>query len=110
MQDSWSYIKSLVKFFNKIKNIGKMPEGAILVKADVIRLCSSISHRVGLQVLRKRLNETDSTKVPTEEIVRMAEFILKNNSFEFNGGFKRQKSETAIGTKFSPPLFLHLHG
>ena len=33
----------------------------------------------------------------------MADFVLKNNFFEFNGEVKRQKSETAIGTKFSPP-------
>ena len=33
----------------------------------------------------------------------MAEFVLKNNFFEFNGGVKRQKSGTALGTKFAPP-------
>ena len=33
----------------------------------------------------------------------MADFILKNNFFEFNGEVKRQKSGTAIGTKFAPP-------
>ena len=32
----------------------------------------------------------------------MAEFVLKNNFFEFNGGVKRKKSGTAIGTKFAP--------
>ena len=33
----------------------------------------------------------------------MADFVLKNNFFEFNGEVKRQKSGTAIGTKFAPP-------
>ena len=33
----------------------------------------------------------------------MVEFVLKNNFFEFNDGVKRQKSGTAIGTKFAPP-------
>ena len=33
----------------------------------------------------------------------MAEFFLKNNFFEFNGEVKREKSGTAIGTKFAPP-------
>ena len=33
----------------------------------------------------------------------MTEFVLKNNIFEFNGEIKRQKSGTAIGTKFTPP-------
>ena len=33
----------------------------------------------------------------------MAEFVLKNNLFEFNGKVKRQYSGTTIGTKFAPP-------
>ena len=32
----------------------------------------------------------------------MAEFVLKNNYFEFNGQVKHQISGTAIGTKFAP--------
>ena len=31
----------------------------------------------------------------------MAEFVLKNNYFEFNGQVKQQISGTAIGTKFA---------
>ena len=103
MQDSWSYIKDSGDFLKKIKNIGKIPEGALLVTADVIGLYPSISHEAGLEALRKRLNERDSPKVPTEDIVQMADFVLKNNFFEFNGEVKRQKSGTAIGTKFAPP-------
>ena len=33
----------------------------------------------------------------------MADFVLKNNFFEFNGEIKRQKCGTAIGAKFAPP-------
>ena len=33
----------------------------------------------------------------------MAEFVPKNNYFEFNGSIKQQLSATAIGTKFTPP-------
>ena len=32
----------------------------------------------------------------------MAEFVLKNNFFEFNGQIKQQISGTAIGTKCAP--------
>ena len=32
----------------------------------------------------------------------MAEFVLKNNYFEFNGDCKPQISGTAIGIKFAP--------
>ena len=32
----------------------------------------------------------------------MAEFVFKNNSFEFNGYVKQQVSGTATGTKCAP--------
>ena len=74
MQESWPHNKDSGDFLKKIKNIGKIP-------ADVIGLFPSISHGAYLESLRKRLSERDSPK----DIVRMAEFVLKNNFFEFNG-------------------------
>ena len=59
MQERWSYIKDSGDFLKKIKNIGKIPEGAILVTEDVIRIYPSISHGAGLEALRKILNERD---------------------------------------------------
>ena len=103
MQERWSYIKDSGDFLKKIKNICKIPEGAIIVTADVIGIYLSISHETGLEALRKILNERDSPKVPTEDMVRMADFVLKNNFFEFCDEVKRQKSGTAVGTKYAPP-------
>ena len=51
MQDSWSYVKDYGDFLKKIRNIGKIPEGAILVTANVIGLYPSISHEVSLEAL-----------------------------------------------------------
>ena len=42
------------------------------------------------------------TKLPTEDIIKMAVFVLKNNLFEFNEKFYKQISGTAIGTKVAP--------
>ena len=39
----------------------------------------------------------------TEDIGKMADFVLKNNLFEFDSKFYKQISGTAIGTKFAPP-------
>ena len=74
-----------------------------MVTADVVGLYLSIPHKAGLEALRRRLNKRETFEIPTEDIVQMAEFVLKNNFFEFNGEVKRQKSGTAIGTKFAPP-------
>ena len=40
--------------------------------------------------------------ISTNDLVKMAEFVLKNNYFQFNGKVKQQISGTAIGTKFAP--------
>ena len=36
MPESWSYVKESGDFLEKIENIGKIPEGAIMVTADVV--------------------------------------------------------------------------
>ena len=85
-----------------MKHLSKIPEGAILVTADTVGLYPNISHDLGLQSLRKRLNETGICKVPTDEIILLAGFGLKSNYFEFHEKVCKQISGTAIGTKFAP--------
>ena len=60
-------------------------------------------HEAGLRALREALDKQDKTCIPTEDLVKMAEFVLKNNFFELNSKIKQQVSGTAIGTKFAPP-------
>ena len=87
----------------KVKNLEQIPDGAIFVTTIVLDLCASILHKAGLEAIRRRLNKREASEIPTiEDIVQMAEFVLKNNFIEFNGEVKRQKSGTAIGTTFAP--------
>ena len=48
MQDGWSYIKHTGDFLKKIKHLAKIPEGVILVTADVVELYPNIPHDLGL--------------------------------------------------------------
>ena len=98
-----SYIRDTNDFLFKLKNLRKIPENAFLVTADIVGLYLSIPHDEGLEVLRKQLNVFDNKSIPTEDLVKMAEFVLKNNYFEFNSSCKHQISGTAFGTKFAPP-------
>ena len=102
MKSGVSYIKDTNDFLFKLKNLGKITENAFLVTADVVVLYPSIPLNEGLEVLRKQLNAFDNKSVPTEDLVKMAEFVLKNNYFEFDSSFKHQISGTTIGTKFAP--------
>ena len=78
MQKSWSYIKDSGDFIRKIKNLTDIPEGAILVTADVVSLYPSIPHQSGLEALKKALDARENKFISTDDLVKMAEFVLKN--------------------------------
>lgn len=80
-----------------------MPSNAILVTADVVGLYPSIPHEDGLQYLHDRLEKREVKEVSSDDLVKLAKFVLKNNFFEFDSKVKQQISGTAIGTKFAPP-------
>ena len=102
MRKSKSYVRDTSHFLQRIGNLGEIPESAILVTMDVEALYPSIPHDAGLQALAEKLEEREAKTVPTEDLVEMADFVLKNNFFEFNGEIKQQISGTAMGTKFAP--------
>ena len=54
-----------------------------------------------MEVLRKQYDKFKDKMVPTEDIIKMAYFVLKNNLFEFDCKFYQQISGTTIGTKFA---------
>ena len=81
MQKSWSYIRDSGDFIRKIKNLTDIPESAILVTADVVGLYPSIPHQAGLESLKKALDERENKFISTDNTVKMAGFVLKNNYF-----------------------------
>ena len=84
MKQGNSYIKDTGDFLEILRAIGEIPKAAILVTADVVGLYPSIPHDEGLKVLRNQYDKFIDKTVPTEEIIEMAEFVLKNTLFEFN--------------------------
>ena len=103
MKTGKSYVKDTRDFLGKTKSLGRIPEDAFLVTADVVGLYPSIPHNVGLKALYEKLEERSDEKVPSTNLVDMVEFALKNNFFEFDSKVKQQTSDTTIGTKFVPP-------
>ena len=104
-----SHIKDTNHFLQKIQSLGNIPEDTILCTIDVVALYPSIPHNEGLGVLRKALDSRADRSVSTDSLMDLAEVVLKNNMFEFNGRFYHQIRGTAIGTKCAPPysiLFL----
>ena len=88
MRSSMSYIKDTNEFLLKLKNLRKVPDNAILITADVVGLYPTIPHNEGLEVLKKRIDNFYEKSIPTEDLFKMAEFVLKNNYFEFKSNVK----------------------
>ena len=70
MQNNWSCITESDDFLFKYKSIAKIPKGDMLVTGEVVGLYPGTSHGADLEALRKRL-----IKRPTEDIVRMVDFV-----------------------------------
>ena len=68
--------------------------------AYVVGLYSSIPHKAGLRGLKEVLKRREEKTIFTEDLLKMTEFVLKNNYFDFNGQVKHKISGTAISTKF----------
>ena len=83
MRKGCSYIKDFQDFINKSQKLGKIPDNAILVTADVVGLYPSIPYNIGLRATKETLEMREKKKIPTENLLQMAEFVLKNNFFEF---------------------------
>ena len=72
MRKGWSYIKDSQDFINKSRKLGKIPDNAILVTADVVGLYPSIPHNVGLRALKEAPDKREQKKIPTEDLLQMA--------------------------------------
>ena len=81
MKSGKSYVKDTGDFLEKIKSLGRIPEDAFLVTADVVGVYPSIPHDVGLKAIYEKLGERSDKKVPSTDLVDMAEFVLKSNFF-----------------------------
>ena len=88
---------------NNVKHLGQTPDGAILVTANVVGIYLNIPHKAVLETIKRRFIDTSeiTSGMLTGDTVHITEFVLKNNFFEFNEEFKRQKSGSSIHTKFA---------
>ena len=58
---------------------------------------------VGLKALRNALENRNYEKIPTESLIKMAEFVLKTITLNLIVIFFQQISGTPLGTSFAPP-------
>ena len=100
MQNGKSYVRDSGHFQEKIKNISTLLDGKQhwlgttaewVCTPEVVFII-----KLALSALKKALENRSVKKIPTEILIKMAEFALKNNLFdEFNNKVFQQISGTA---------------
>ena len=99
-----SYIKDEWDF---VRNLPKAVEGNFkLLSCDIVALYPSIPTDLGLQALEywvDKLPHLIDRRFTKQFILKIAEFVLKNNYFEFDGKIYHQIIGTAMGSIFAPP-------
>ena len=102
MENIWFCVKASGDILKKAKNVGSIPENAILVTADALGLYPNILHNAGLKLLHNMF-ESRNTRLFLRKIPLNSSFFSENKYFECNDDVKKQISGTAIGATFAPP-------
>ena len=80
-----SYLRDTQDFIKSIRDLGPIPEGAILCTLDVSSLYTNIPNHEGILAVANKLRG-DPTKAPiTSFILDLLTLVLHNMNFEFNG-------------------------
>ena len=97
------YIQDTIDFLKKIANLPTLPDDLILCTIGVVGLYPNIPHEEWLIGIRRALDTRKNKTLLTENLIELAECVLKNNIFEHNKSVFKQLGGTAIGTKMAPP-------
>ena len=99
----FSYVKDTNDFLKKLKDMDRFAEGAILVTI-VVGLYPQIPYNEGLEAIRKILNTRTNQAIPTDDIVNLAELVLRYNNFEFDGKHFLQKRILLLAREWRLPM------
>ena len=97
IKDEWDFVR---KFPKKVDGNYK------LLSCDIVALYPSIPTELGIQALEywiDKLRHLINRRFTKEFILELAEFVLRNNFFEFDGKIFHQIIGTAMGSIFAPP-------
>ena len=105
-----SYVKDTTHFLNIIEDwnmsCGPFPPHTKLITIDVVGLYTNIPHNDLETAVRHFLSDRkyDTDIPPVEDIVKVMNHVLKNNTFVFENQVYKQIFGTAMGTPMAPTI------
>lgn len=100
-----SYIADSTALVNQLETtvFDRTPGRLLLFTADVESLYTNIPTDAGLVAIAQALDALSSYNAEKKRaILRVLEFVLRNNYFQFNGKFYLQLQGTAMGSNVAP--------
>ena len=79
-----SYVRDTQHFISRLKEVGKLPPGALLVTLDVSSLYTNIPNREGILAVAAQLRKDRTKDSITPFILRLLELVLHSMNFKFN--------------------------
>ena len=101
-QKTDSYVRYTQHFISRLKQLGRIPSGVLLVTLDVSSLYTNISNHEGILALAEHLRKDDEKQKIGPHLLKLLELVLHSVNFNFNGGHYLQTGGTAMGTATAP--------
>ena len=100
-----SYVRDTQHFISRLKQLGQIPEGALLVTLDVSSLYTNIPNHEGILAVAAHLRQ-DRTKDPISPyVLQLLRLVLHSMNFTFNDQHFLQTGGTAMGTALALRIY-----
>ncbi|CAJ0962968.1 unnamed protein product [Ranitomeya imitator] len=90
-------------FLQIIRELGKLPEGTLLVTLDVNNLYTSIQHTKGISATKQVLVDSHMESTVISFLLELLKLVLTENFFIFEDTFYVQTQGSAMGSNVAPP-------
>ena len=97
VKDEWNFVRKFPCHVNR---------KCKLISCDIVSLYTSIPSELGLKALKywiDKFRDEIPSRYSTQFILELAEFVLTNNYFLFDGEMYHQLIGVSMGTIFAPP-------
>jgi hypothetical protein len=104
VQNTKSYVKDTTDFINKIEMLPNFNDDTILCTVDVTSLYTNIPNMEGIRACQKQLDQhrQNTECLTNNNILRLLDFVLSKNNFDFDDKHYLQIGGTAMGTRVAP--------
>ena len=97
-----SYVRDTQHFISRLKQLGPIPENALLVTLDVNSLYTNIPNHEGILAVANHIRSDPNQQKIGPHLLKLLKLVLHSMSFSFNEDHYLQIGGTAMGTAAAP--------